>query len=357
MAAYGTTNQPASAVPAGGLAGWGTFNLPNFVGELFKTSPLETPLLSTIGGMSGGESIASVKFSWQTTQHRAPALQGGPADRTFIEGDDATFQVQDRSEIVNVAEIFQYGVELTYSKQAASGMLSAAGLGALAVPVSAQVLGNQPVQDEMAWQLQIKLEQCALDLEIAFLTGTLAYAANGTTRATQGISGAVAAATSLDGQLIADFPGAAHIVNGDEAVNVLAQAMFDEGAPLRNVQIHMGSAVKRDVSSSFQGGNGNISPRSYNKFGVNATEIETDFGNFPMVLNRHIAVETMIAIEMDVTKPCFMPIPGKGHFFLEPLAKSGSYDRQQLYGEIGLKYGPPGWHGKVDNLDFTSNTA
>jgi len=307
--------------------------------------------------MSGGESVSSVKFSWQTTQHRAPALQGVPADRSFIEGDDATFQVQDRTEIVNVVEIFQYGVELTYSKQAASGMLAAAGLGSLAVPVSAQVLGNQPVQDEMAWQLQIKLEQAALDLEIAFLNGTLAYAADGTTRATQGLVGAVAAATALDGQLIADFPGAAHIVNGDEAVNVLAQAMYDEGAPTSNLHFHMGSTLKRDVSTSFQGSTGNAMPRSYNKFGVNATEIETDFGNFPMVLNRHIPAETILAINMDITKPCFMPIPGKGHFFLEPLAKSGSYDRQQLYGEIGLKYGPPGWHGKVDNLDLASNTA
>ncbi len=356
MPAYGTTNQPASAVPAGGLAGFGTWNLPNFVGELFKTSPLETPFVSTIGGMSGGESLAAVKFTWQTTQHRAPALQGGPADRTFIEGDDATFQVQSRSEVVNVAEIFQYGVELTYSKQAATGQLTEAGLGALATPVSAQVLGNQPVKDEMAWQLQIKLEQCALDLEIAFLTGTLAYAADGTTRATQGITGAIAAATSLDAQLIADFPGATHIVLGDEAVEVMAQAMWDEGAPLRNVQIHMGSAIKRSVSTEFQN-RGNVQPRSYNKFGVNATEIETDFGNFPMILNRHIAAETMIAIEMDVSMPCFLPIPGKGHFFLEPLAKSGSYDRQQLYGEIGLKYGPPGWHGIVTNLDLATTTV
>jgi hypothetical protein len=309
-----------------------------------------------IGGMSGGESLAAVKFSWQTSQHRAPALQGVPADRTFIEGDDATFQVQDRTEIVNVAEIFQYGVELTYSKQAATGMLAAAGLGSLAVPISAQVLGNQPVQNEMAWQLQIKLEQCALDLEIAFLTGTLAYAADGTTRATQGITGAVAAATSLDAQTIADFPGVTHIVLGDEAVNVLAEAMWTEGAPLRNVVFMMGSTVKRSVSTEFQG-LGNVQPRSYNKFGVNATEIETDFGNFPMLLNRHIAAETLLAVELDVTKPCFLPIPGKGHFFLEPLSKSGSYDRQQLYGEIGLKYGPPGWHGIVTNLDLATTTV
>ncbi len=356
MAAFGTTNQPAAAVPAGGVAGWGTWNLPNFVGELFKTSPLETPYLSYMGGMTGGESLSSVRFSWQTSQHRAPALQGGPADRTFIEGDDATFQVQDRTEVVNVAEIFQYGVELSYSKQAATGQLGGAGLGVLATPITAQVLGNQPVQNELAWQLQIKMEQCALDLEVTFLTGTLAHAANGTTRATQGILGAIAAATALDAQLIADFPGATHIVLGKEAVNTLAKAMWDEGAPLRNVIFYMGSTVKESVDATFQD-NGSIQPRSFNQFGVNATEIETAYGKFPMALNRHIPAETILAAEMDVTAPCFLPIPGKGHFFLEPLAKSGSYDRQQLYGEIGLKYGPPGWHGKVTNLDLSTTTV
>ncbi len=353
MPAYGTTNQPASAPPAGGTAGFGTWNLPNFVGELFKTSPLETPFLSIAGGMSGGMAKSSVRFTWQTTQHRQPALQGVPADRGFIEGADATFQVQDRTEVVNVVEIFQYGVELTYSKQAATGMLGAAGLGGAIVINSNQILGDQPVQNEMSWQLQIKMEQAALDVEIAFLNGTLAYAADGTTRATQGIVGAVSADTSLDAQLLVDFPGLSAAVDGKVAVNTLAAAMWDEGAPLRNVVFMMGSAIKTSVSDSFQL-NGNIAPRSYNIFGANATEIETDFGRFPMVLNRHLDVETMLAVEMDVVYPCFMPIPGKGHFFLEPLAKSGSYDRDQLYGEIGLQYGPPGWHGLITNMDLVT---
>jgi len=353
MPAYGTTNQPAGAAPAGGTAEWGTWNLPNFVGELFKTSPLETPLLSMIGGMSGGRAKSSVRFYWQTTKHRAPALQGVPPDRGFIEGADATFQVQDRTEVVNVVEIFQYGVELSYSKQAATGMLGAAGLGGGIVINSNQILGNQPVQNEMAWQLQIKLEQAALDIEIALLNGTLAYAADGTTRATQGIVGAVSSFTTLDAQLLVDFPGASAFVDGKLAVNSLAARMWEHGAPLRNVVFFQNSAIKQSVSATFQE-NGNIAPRSYNIFGVNATEIETDFGRFPMVLNRHLAVDELLAVELDVTAPCFMPIPGKGHFFLEPLSKSGSYDRQQLYGEIGLEYGPPGWHGLVNNMDLTT---
>lgn len=350
MAAFGTTNQPAAAVPAGGAAGWGTWNLPNFVGELFKLSPLETPLLSMVGGLTGGQQTNSVKFTWQDTLHRAPALTH--ASRGRIEGDDAAYAVQSRSERVNVVEIFQYGVELTYTKQAATGLLGTAGLqSAPPAVVSQSILGNQPVQNEMAWQLQIKVEQAALDCEISFLTGTLAYPTDGGARQTQGIVGAITdvakdAHQDTDFGVVAPAP-----VTGKILVNQMARHLYDNGAPMRNMVIMLGSASKLLVSSSFQEGNGNISPRSYNVFGVNVTDIETDFGRFPVVLNRHVPAETVLFLELDVLAPVFMPIPGKGHFFLEPLAKSGSYDRQQLYGEIGLKYGPQGWHGKATNFD------
>ncbi len=213
------------------------------------------------------------------------------------------------------------------------------------------ILGTQPVQNEMAWQLQIKLEQAALDAEIAFLTGTYAYPNDGTARRTQGIIGAVTD-IALDAGAAADFGVTAPaVVTGKIMVNQVAAALYENGAPMRNMVIMLGSASKLMVSSSFQEGNGNISPRSYNVFGVNVTDIETDFGRFPIVLNRHIPAETVLFAEMSVLAPCFLPIPGKGHFFLEPLAKSGSYDRQQLYGEIGLRYGPQGWHAVVTGFD------
>lgn len=352
MAAFGTDNQPSVAVPTGGVAGFGSFNLPNFVGELFKLSPMETPLLSMIGGLSGGEAVASPQFVWQDTQHRAPALTA--TDRSAIEGDDATFQAQSRSERTNVVEIFQYGVELTYTKQAATGLLGTSGT---TPGVGAEsILGNQPVQNEMAWQLQIKIEQCALDVEISFLNGTLDYPNDGTARATQGIRGAIST-VDLDAQAAADWiADSGAPTDGREAINETALAMYNNGAPMRNPVIMVGGAEKLLISGDFQS-NGDIQPRSYNSFGVNVTDIETDFGKFPVVLNRHCTAEEVLILELDVLAPCFLPIPGKGHFFLEPLAKSGSYDRQQLYGEIGLKYGPEGWHGKVTQFDGTTNTS
>jgi hypothetical protein len=201
------------------------------------------------------------------------------------------------------------------------------------------------------------LETATLDMEISYLDGTLAYPNDGTARQTQGVRGAIST-IDKDAQLAADWDaGTGAPLLGTEMVNEMAQALFDNGAPMRNCVIMVGGKEKRLISADFQGGNGNISPRSYNRFGVNITDIETDFGLFPIVLNRHCTSEEVLFLELDVLDSCHMPIAGKGFFFLEPLAKSGSYDRQMLYGEAGFEYGPEGWHGKVTQFDGTTNLA
>ena len=52
---------------AGGITGQSTtFNLPNFVGELFGLTPEDTPFLSMAGGLSGGKSVDATLWGWQT---------------------------------------------------------------------------------------------------------------------------------------------------------------------------------------------------------------------------------------------------------------------------------------------------
>lgn len=334
MAAYGTGDQVAAAIPAGGAAGWGTYNLPNFVGELFRLSPIDTPLLSMIGGLTGGKRKNAPLWSWQDTLHRAPAVQSN------VDGDDATFGSQKRNERTNVTMIHQYGVELDYVKQSAVGLLGTAG--SSPVTDAANILGNQPVSNEMSWQLQIKLEQCALDVEKVFLDGTFAYPNDGTARQTQGIRGAIAAATSTDYTLITGTLATRAVIND------IAKKLWDDGAKMRNTVIMINSLAKQEIGDSYgDTTNWNVQPRSYNVFGVNVTDLETEFGRFPVVLNRHTNVDEVLFLDLAYLAPCFMPHPSKGNFFLEPLAKSGSYDRMQLYGEVGLEYGPANWHGKA----------
>jgi hypothetical protein len=337
MAAYDAADQVSSG-SAPGVADYGTWNVPNFVGELFRLSPTDYPFLAMIGGLTGGVALASTQWTWQDTIHRAPEIQ------SIVEGDDAVFTVQKRNERKNVAAIHQYGVELTYTKQAATGQLGTSG----DTPdiAATSILGTQPVMDEMSWQLVIKLEQAGLDVEAMFLDGTLANPADGTARQTQGIVGAVSGDTTTDYVSVSDQTATRAVIND------LTRKLYINGARFRNCIIFVGARSKEELGDDYgRSTDGwNQEPRSGSMFGVNIETVNTEQGQIPIALNRHLDVDTVLIVELSVCQPRFLPIRNKGHFFMEPLAKSGSYDRAQLYGEIGLEYGPSGWHAIAENL-------
>jgi hypothetical protein len=350
MAAYASTDQ---------VSGQGTTaNLPNFVGEYFALSPLDTPLLTMLGGLSGGmgKNLDTTQFTWQDSIHRAPA------DQAINEGADATFSSQRRNERKNVVQIFQYGVELSYSKQAATGLIGTSLAGAptnLAdVDAAAWIGGEQPVNTEMDWQLRVKIEQAGLDGEWAILNNTFANPnTTAAARQTQGIIGAISTIAKDATSAAAWSVSAGTAVSGRIMANETAVDLYDNGARLDDrMTVMLGASEKLALSNSFSS-QGAIEPRSRREFGVNITSIETDVGPFDVVLNRHLTAGTVLFLNLNVMDVCFLPTPGKGSFFLEPLSKAGSYDRQQLYGEMGLEYGPEGWHAKVTNFDGTTVTS
>src|SRR5690606_8240445 len=83
--------------------------------------------------------------------------------------------------------------------------------------------------------------------------------------------------------------------------------------------------------------------------GVSVQTIETDFGRLNIMLNRHMPADVLAVVSLDECAPVFLEIPGKGFLFVEPLAKEGASDRNQIYGEIGLEYGNEKAHGKITN--------
>ena len=63
------------------------------------------------------------------------------------------------------------------------------------------------------------------------------------------------------------------------------------------------------------------------------------------MLDRYVPADKLIVASLEQLSPVFMEIPNKGHFFAEPLAKTGASDDVQIYGEIGLEYGNEKAHG------------
>lgn len=328
-------------VSVAGVAGTGTvaappvantFDLPNFVGELFSLIPTQTPFLSMAGGLTGGKAVAAKEFGWQVIGNEAAG-----ADQQKLEGDIPVPSVNVRQEVKNVVEIHQESVALSYTKQAAWGQLGIGGDGVNS-GVSVNVLGDQPVKNEMATQLELKISKIARDIELSFLTGT--YVAGDTIAAARATRGILTAATTHS---------AAYATSLRDSINAMLTGMYEDEstvAPLVQPVLFMNGTTKVKLSQEYTNNLG-LADRSRTIGGVNVETIITDFGSFGVVLDRYMPTNVLGLFDMSVVAPCFLPIPGKGHFFAEPLAKTGEYDHVQLYGEIGLEYGPEQFHGQI----------
>lgn len=312
-----------------GITGQGTtYNLPNYVGELFAVSPEDTPFLSAIGGLTGGVSAGATLYEWQTYD-----LRDADENRQRKEGQEApTAEERVRSTNRNVLEIHQEAIELSYTRQAVTRQRSTGGektvtIGEVTLP-----------EDEMLWQIDQGLKQIARDVNKSFLVGTYQDPTDNTTaRKTRGLleaitTNVVAGTGALTEDLVLD----------------LMQKVWEKGGIQQGETrtIIVGGKLKRALSKVF------IKDAAYRESsrevgGVNVQTIETDFGKCNIMLDRNMPADTLVVASLDECAPVFLEIPGKGHFFAEPLAKTGAHDRVQLYGEIGLSYGSEMHHGKL----------
>lgn len=389
-----------------GISGQGTtYDLPNYVGELFNVSPSETPLLSAIGGLTGGEEVKSVEFEWQEED-----LRTSTPNRSRLEGANAqTADQRVRRNVKNVVEIHQETVELSYTKQAATGQTSGTN--------NDQV---NPVTNEMDHQLELALAAKAVDIELSFILGQKHVPTdNMTERKTGGLIEAITTnvienATTLlvDASAATDTITVTHALNnGDrvmftdvgasttvdtntvyyvvsksttvsfkvslteggspitigtatvslrvmptagptkETYDALFEKVFQAGG-LGNdtATIIVGGRQKRSLSTAYAKAFGQYQEQSREVGGVNFTTIMSDFGVFNVLLDRWMPADAFLVSTLSQLKPKFLITPGKGHFFSEPLAKVGASDREQLYGEVGLQWGNERAHGIIRGL-------
>jgi hypothetical protein len=121
------------------------------------------------------------------------------------------------------------------------------------------LLGNQPVQDELAFQLDMAMKRAARDIEFSFLQGT--YVADtdvSTARKTRGME-----------QLLTTNEVAAAAAALDQAkIDALLKAMADSGAPFEQPVIFANAFQKQKLSSIY-GSALSLAPRDRNIGGVN----------------------------------------------------------------------------------------
>jgi hypothetical protein len=308
-----------------------TYNLPNYTGILHQLTPADTPFFSAIGGLTGGGQTTAVEFEWETFDLRAAA------QNTKLEGANApTPESRVRANVANICQIHHEAVEVSYTKLAATGAKSGVN----------NDLAN-PVLNEDQWQVEQMLKQMVRDIEWSFINGTYVKPANNATaRKTRGIL----EATTTNVLAVDAGAGAPGPLTKDLTLDLLQQVWENGGIQESETATLMANAYqKRQLSDIF------ITQAGYQEAsrtvgGVRVQTIETDFGTLNLMLNRHMPTSAVAVVSLDQCTPVYQEIPGKGHFFAEPLAKTGANERVQLYGEVGLAYGNERAHGKITNL-------
>jgi len=395
-----------------GITGLGlTYSLPNYVGELFMLTPEDTPLLSSIGGLTGGKAVNSTSWTWQTSDQR------DPSNRQRLEGATApTAEERVRANVTNVVEIHQEQVSVSYTKQAATAQLATPG----SAPFQINGDQNNPIQRELDWQVERALKAIALDVNWTFINGTFVQpTTNSTARQTRGLlqgittnriaKGTSVSATSATTVVTATASGVAtndkivftatgaatSIVAGrtyfvttidantftvstsaggtaltlgtatglaftklstttlaNTQINDLLQLAYDNGgiSDQFTATLLCNSAQKRAITVAYASEYAAFHETSRTVGGVNMTTIITDFGTLNVMMDRHMPQDTIAAVSLEQLQPVFLEVPGKGHFFEEPLARTGASDNVQLYGEIGLEYGNERAHAVMTGL-------
>lgn len=303
---------------------WG---LPNYTGELFTSDMIATPFLSMIGGLTGGRMTSNFEFPTASEYDHETLAQETITENESIAGVTPINYVRNQSK--NVVQIFQEEVLLSYVKQSNYGRLSGINTAG----------SSNNVVSEKDFQIARALEAIARKVEWHFLQGT--YAISTTSDTPNQTRGMIAAAAASGNTLAA---GGATLSKA--LMDSILLTMFTAGAMFKNVAIFCGGFQKQKLSSIY-----GYAPEDRNIGGVNVKQIETDYGNIA-VANPHrmMPASTLLIADVGVCAPVFQPVPGKGNLFYEDLARTGAAENGQIFGQIGLDYGPTFAHGTITGL-------
>jgi hypothetical protein len=390
-----------------------TFNLPNYHGELFVVTPTETPFLSAIGGLGGAKMTTSTQFEWQTVDRRTSsannvALEGAAAptgsERSRSNVDNVV-EIHQSAIEVSYTKLAARGnfAGANIAPQADDAILdeltqqTMAELESMAVDIEKSFLTGiyqKPADNSTPRQTRGILSAIATNKvsggtliqggTATVVASTGVFTATGTTGFAIGdavyVHGVVTTTgitpytryyvlTTPSGStftLSATPGGAALTLVGDgsvtgltkaaliakTAVDLALQTAFDNGAklPTASTVIVTGSGQKVKLSDGYAVPSLNQVTRDRTIGGVAVDTLVTDFGTFGVMIDRWMPSDQIAILDLSVCYPVFLEIPDKGLLFVEELARVGSSRKFQLYGEVGLEYGPETYHALITDL-------
>jgi hypothetical protein len=308
-----------------------TWNCPNYTGELYLIGANQTPFLNMIGGLQGGaiRTVADFQFSLAQPWALEAASQPAIAETASVTAPDPWTYV--RAQDVNTVQIFQRAVSVSYAKQSVVGQIVAD-----ATTKLYDATGVQPVQNERDFQISAHMRQISVNTDYTFLNG--AYA--------QATSAAVAPKSrGIITGISSNTVDAVAAGLSKSLIDQLLRTMANNGAEFVNPVVFVNAYQKQKISDIY-----GYAPEDRNVGGFNIKQVETDFAILGIVWAPNVPTSTLLISDLSVCSPVFLPVPEKGVLFYEELSKTGAAEKGQIYGQIGLDYGPEEYHGTITNL-------
>ena len=304
-----------------------SFGVLNYSGMLFNKGNTRTPLSSIIGGRA--KITNHVEFVTGQEYTTGGGSQPAISETASLTAPDAS--VVTREQKTNVTQIFQESVGISYAKQSNMGTLS--GL---------NVAGQQAnPMNELDFQVAAKMAKINADIEYTFINGTFNKAtSDATVNKTRGLVEAVTTNTKAMSSKPLGLWDIADMV----------KKIYGANAPTDGLCLWCDAVTLFQINADAVQNGLTVVPAARNINGISLSSVVTPIGVVYLYLGEYLPAGTALLLNLSVLAPVFQPVPGKGNFFLEALAKTGAGEKYQLFGQIGLDHGPEWYHGKFTGI-------
>lgn len=310
-----------------------SFGVLNYSGMLFNKGNTRTPLSSIIGGRA--KTTNHVEFVTGQEFTSGGGAQPAISETASLTAPDAT--VVTREQKTNVTQIFQESVGISYAKQSNMGTLSGINI------------ANQEANpmNELDFQVAAKMMKINADIEYTFINGVYNKATDDSKiNKTRGLVPAITTNTKA----MASKP------LGLWDIADMVKKIYGQNAPTTGLCLWCDATTMFQINADAVQNGLSVVPASREINGIALSSVVTPIGVVYLYLGEYLPSGTALLLNLDVLAPVFQPVPGKGNFFLEELAKTGAGQKYQLFGQIGLDHGPEWYHGKFTGIS-TSFTA
>ena len=305
-----------------------SFGVLNYSGMLFNRGNTRTPLSSIIGGRA--KTTNHVEFvTGQEYTGGGAGSQPGISENASLTAPDAS--VVTRKQNTNVTQIFQESVGISYAKESNMGTLAGVNIANQAA---------NPV-NELDFQVAAKMQKIARDIEYTFINGV--YNKAPTDAEINKTRGLIPAIVTNEKKMANKPLGLWDIAD-------MVKKIYGENAPTQGLVLWCDAITMFQVNADAVQNGLTVVPASREINGIALSSVVTPIGVVYLYLGECLPAGTALLLNLDVLAPVHQPVPGKGNFFLEELAKVGAGKKYQIFGQIGLDHGPEWYHGKFTGI-------